>query len=56
MPLSSFIHIANLHLDSPFSAMSLNHPEMASVMRSASKEAFAKVIGLCLGREKTPRL
>jgi exonuclease SbcD len=50
MPSFSFIHTADLHLDSPFSAMSLNHPEMASVMRSASMEAFAKVIDLCLGK------
>jgi exonuclease SbcD len=46
----SFIHAADLHLDSPFSAMSLNHPELAALMRSASMEAFEKVIDLCLAK------
>jgi exonuclease SbcD len=50
MSLFSFIHTADLHLDSPFSAMSLNHPELAALMRSASMEAFDKVIDLCLAK------
>ncbi|MGD2125677.1 MAG: DNA repair exonuclease [Desulfobacteraceae bacterium] len=48
MPSFSFVHTADLHLDSPFSAFSLNNPDIASAMRSATMEAFDKVIQLCL--------
>jgi exonuclease SbcD len=44
----SFIHTADLHLDSPFSVLSLNNPDLANRLRSATFEAFEKVIQLCL--------
>ena len=48
MPSFSFIHAADLHLDSPFSALSLDNPDLADTMRSATFEAFEKVIQICL--------
>jgi DNA repair exonuclease SbcCD nuclease subunit len=48
MPAFSFVHTADLHLDSPFSALGLQHPHLADIMRSATFEAFEKVIQLCL--------
>ncbi|MFH1488461.1 MAG: DNA repair exonuclease [Pseudomonadota bacterium] len=44
----SFIHTADLHLDSPFSALRLEHPELASRLRSATFEAFDRIIALCI--------
>jgi DNA repair exonuclease SbcCD nuclease subunit len=48
MPSFSFVHTADLHLDSPFSALGLRNPVLADIMRSATFEAFDKVIHLCL--------
>lgn len=51
MPSFSFVHTADLHLDSPFSAFNLNHPDIAAAMRAATMEAFDKVVQLCLEKE-----
>jgi DNA repair exonuclease SbcCD nuclease subunit len=51
MPPFSFIHAADLHLDSPFASMGHNNPELASVMRSATFKAFDNVIQLCLDKK-----
>ncbi|MFC1580001.1 exonuclease SbcCD subunit D [Thermodesulfobacteriota bacterium] len=48
MPSFSFVHTADLHLGSPFSTLGINNPELASVMRSATFEAFERVVDLCL--------
>jgi len=48
MPSFSFVHAADLHLDSPFSALGLQHPHLADIMRSATFEAFESIVQLCL--------
>jgi DNA repair exonuclease SbcCD nuclease subunit len=50
MSLFSFIHAADLHLDSPFSSLSQDNPELANIMRSATFQAFDNIIQLCLDR------
>jgi len=50
MPSFSFIHAADLHLDSPFASMGYENPDLAAVMRSATFEAFDNVIQLCLNK------
>ncbi len=47
----SFIHAADLHLDSPFSALGQENPELARAMRSATFEAFDNIIDLALNRK-----
>ncbi|MBN1106813.1 MAG: DNA repair exonuclease [Deltaproteobacteria bacterium] len=47
----SFVHTADLHLDSPFSSISQNAPEVAGVMRDATLHAFESVIRLCLRKK-----
>ena len=44
----SFIHAADLHLDSPFATLSPNNPDLAAMLRSGTFEAFDKVMQLCL--------
>ncbi len=51
MPSFSFIHTADLHLDSPFSVLSQDNPELASSLRSATFEAFDKIVNLCLEKQ-----
>ncbi|MBN2126467.1 MAG: DNA repair exonuclease [Deltaproteobacteria bacterium] len=51
MPSFSFVHISDTHLDSPFSGFSLDNPDLASVMRSATFEAFDGAVRLCLEEE-----
>ncbi|MFC1533472.1 exonuclease SbcCD subunit D [Thermodesulfobacteriota bacterium] len=46
----TFIHAADLHLDSPFSAMGQENPDLAAAMRLATFEAFEKVIKLCIDK------
>ncbi|MBU2499544.1 MAG: DNA repair exonuclease, partial [Proteobacteria bacterium] len=48
MPAFSFVHTSDIHLDSPFSAYSLDNPELASAMRSATMEAYERIIDLCM--------
>lgn len=51
MPPFSFIHTADLHLGSPFSTLGASNPELASEMRSATFEAFERIVQLCLKKE-----
>lgn len=44
----SFIHAADLHLDSPFSTLGRENPDLASSLRSATYEAFDRIISLCI--------
>jgi DNA repair exonuclease SbcCD nuclease subunit len=51
MATFSFVHTADLHLDSPFAAFSLNNPDLAEILKSATFEAFENVIRLCLDKD-----
>ena len=44
----SFIHVSDLHLDSPFSTLQAQNPDLARIMRLATFEAFENVIRICL--------
>lgn len=48
MPNFSFVHTADLHLDSPFAVLNVDNPDLARILRSATFEAFDRVIQLCL--------
>jgi exonuclease SbcD len=48
MPNFSFVHTADLHLDSPFAALKVDNPDLAHILHSATFEAFDRVIQLCL--------
>jgi DNA repair exonuclease SbcCD nuclease subunit len=48
MPNFSFVHTADLHLDSPFAALNVDNPDLARILRSATFEAFDRVIQVCL--------
>lgn len=50
MPAFSFVHTADLHLDSPFSALRRGNKELADALRSATFRAFDAVLQLCLDR------
>jgi len=51
MPHFSFVHTADLHLDSPFAALNVDHPDLARLLRSATFEAFDRVVQLCLEKQ-----
>ncbi len=44
----SFIHAADLHLGSPFKGAGSKVPASAALLRSATYEAFSRLISLCL--------
>ncbi len=46
-----FVHAADLHLDSPLLALSRREPRQVERMRRASREAFERMIDLCIERE-----
>lgn len=48
MPNFSFVHAADLHLDSPFATLHVDNPDLARMLRSATFEAFDRVVQLCL--------
>jgi DNA repair exonuclease SbcCD nuclease subunit len=48
MEAFSFVHAADLHLDSPFAGVGEVAPEVAEVLREATFRAFASVIDACL--------
>ncbi len=47
----SFVHVADLHLDSPFKGVTAKNPAMADRLRSATFHAFDALIDLCIERE-----
>ena len=47
----SFIHAADLHLDSPFSALGQENPDLASHLRSSTYEAFEHIISLGIEKQ-----
>lgn len=51
MPSFSFIHVSDLHLDSPFSALHQDNPDLAHTLRSATFEAFKKIVALSIDKQ-----
>ena len=51
MPEFSFIHTADLHLDSPFATLNPDNPDVADILRSATFDAFERIIQICLERK-----
>ncbi len=47
----SFIHIADLHLDSPFSGLRRMNGEVAALLRDATFQAFENVVDLALNNK-----
>jgi len=46
-----FVHAADLHLDSPLLALSRQEPRQVERMRRATREAFERMIDLCVDQE-----
>ncbi len=44
----TFVHAADLHLDSPFSGLTARAPLMARILKDATLRAFSTVVDLCL--------
>jgi DNA repair exonuclease SbcCD nuclease subunit len=47
----SFVHAADLHLDTPFKGIGEVAPEVAAALRDASLTAFDRLVDLCLERD-----
>jgi DNA repair exonuclease SbcCD nuclease subunit len=47
----TFVHTADLHLDSPFQGLGQVAPEIAGQLRRATFEAFDNIIDLCIERK-----
>jgi DNA repair protein SbcD/Mre11 len=45
----SFVHCADLHLDSPFEGIAAAAPDIAAVLREATFRAFEQIINLAIG-------
>ncbi|CAN7153611.1 exonuclease SbcCD subunit D [Rhizobium sp. LjRoot98] len=43
-----FVHTADLHLDSPLRSLALKNPELAALVRGATRTALARIVDLCL--------
>ena len=56
MPAFTFVHTADLHLDSPFVGLEQIDPEVASVLKDATFRAFDNIIDLCIERHARVRL
>jgi DNA repair exonuclease SbcCD nuclease subunit len=50
-PDFSFVHAADLHLDTPFKGIGSAAPEVAAQLREASLAAFDSLVELCLERD-----
>ena len=46
----SFVHAADLHLDSPFKGIRETEPHVADILRRATFDAYERVIKLCIDR------
>jgi DNA repair protein SbcD/Mre11 len=51
MPSLTFIHTADLHLDTPFKGLTSYNPELATRLNEATFRAFERIIDACI-REK----
>ena len=49
-PDFSFVHAADLHLDTPFKGIGSTAPQVAEQLREASLAAFDSLVDLCLER------
>ncbi len=47
MPFS-FVHTADIHLDSPLRSLALRDPDLAELIGNATRQAFERTIDLCL--------
>lgn len=47
----TFVHAADLHLDTPFKGLSETAPHVGEALREASLEAFDDLVELCIERE-----
>jgi DNA repair protein SbcD/Mre11 len=47
----SFIHVADLHLDSPFKGITTDTKSMGNALRSATFDAFNALIDLCIQKQ-----
>lgn len=43
-----FVHTADLHLDSPLRSLALKNPDLADLVRGATRTALARIVDLCL--------
>lgn len=43
-----FVHTADLHLDSPLRSLALKNPELADLVRGASRTALIRIVDLCI--------
>ena len=46
-----FLHVADLHLDSPLRAQALKNPALAASLRNASRQALARIIDAAIEHE-----
>lgn len=51
MPRFTFVHAADLHLDSPFKGVTSDNPTVADSLRQATFTAFDNLIRLCVERK-----
>lgn len=43
-----FVHAADIHLDSPLKSLALRDPALAALIGDATRQAFARIVDLCL--------
>jgi DNA repair protein SbcD/Mre11 len=48
IPAFRFIHTADIHLDSPLRSLAMRDPALADLVGSATRQAFTRIIDLCL--------
>ncbi len=46
-----FVHTADIHLDSPLRSLALRNSELAELIGNATRQAFVKIIDLCLDEQ-----
>lgn len=46
-----FVHAADIHLDSPLRSLALLNPDLAELIGNASRQAFVRIIELCLAEQ-----
>lgn len=46
-----FVHAADIHLDSPLRSLAMRHPDLAELIGNATRQAFVRVIDLCLAEQ-----
>jgi exonuclease SbcD len=48
MPRFCFIHVADLHLDTPFACTRVDSPQIAETLREATFQAWERVVSACI--------